>query len=169
MYEILRDNCLITLLLSVSTGPDGDLEDLLAESKDIPSPKKSVTSRGLQGGVTFMDDERPQIHRNDAIDMNWGPVGSSYLIFRTREGGHREPIRLRLTAPCTPDEFDRLDSLPISGPQPDPRTQDPAKEVPALTPERLRRHELLRSLRAEILAAEKWSIVETSEGNVGDV
>jgi hypothetical protein len=34
----------------------------------------------------------------------------------------------------------------------------------ALTPERLRRHGLLRALRDEILAAEKWNIIESLEG-----
>ncbi len=164
MYEILRDNCLITVLLSVSTGPDGDLEDLLADSKDTTKTRRSVTSRGLQGGVTLQDEQRTVIERNDVIDMNWGPVGSAYLIFRTRDGAHREPIRLRLTAPGPPEELQRLDAKPIWSPNAGSGTPSVQPVGPLDSPERIRRHQLLSELREEILAAGKWKLVEiTSE------
>lgn len=162
MYEILRDNCLITVLLSVSTGPDGDLDDLLADSKDTTKTRKSVTSRGLQGGVTLQDEQRTVIERNDVIDMNWGPVGSAYLIFRTRDGAHREPIRLRLTAPASHEDLQRLDAKPIWSPNDESSPSASSLVAAPDSPERMRRHQLLRELREEILAAEKWKLVEIS-------
>lgn len=162
MYKIIRDNCLMTLLLSVSTGPDGDLDDLLAESKDVTKTRKSITSRALQGGVTIQEDQKPAIERNDAIDLNYSLVGSAYLIFRTRDGMHREPIKLRLTAPASPSDMARFEAAPIWRPPSDaPGAPTSVPTIgPVDSPERRARHQRLRSLIDEILAAETWKVRE---------
>jgi hypothetical protein len=171
MYEILRDNSAFAVLFSVSPVPGGDIDDLQADSKDVVKTLRSITSKGLAGGVTLQERREPIIERNDAIDLNWGKVGSAFLIFRTGDGQHCEPIRVQLTAPVSPEEFARLSAIPLSPPPgPNDRSIVPKPRSAVRhtkSAEYDTRRAQMRALLDEIIASQKWQIVEPPPNNEG--
>jgi hypothetical protein len=157
VWEILRDNCAIKVFMNVSTAPDGDLGELQSHSKDTIRPIRSVTSRGLQGGVTMADHNEPGITRDDAIDVNYGPVGDAFLIFNTGTG-HEEPIRLRLAPPTTLEEYRRIITrTDRPGSDEPPQTDPPLPPMPAPTVAEYVAN--LLNLGEKLRALETWQIV----------
>jgi hypothetical protein len=158
LRPVVRDNA-NKLYLTATT--EDDVKELLGYSLDTAKLLRGVSIQRLQSATSTREVIEPILERNDVLTVS-NTFLHGFLVLDDGQG-HKEPIRLVVTPPCSKTEYERLKNTPLPRYPDGERTVFIGRRLGAPIPGADARRGAVQTLLDALKKEETWQLKQGGE------